>query len=168
MVLNMKKLSVILENCKSSGIKLQNYESDFLQSLFEHNLQGNYNLLLKSNVSFLVLKEFFSKSNIRYCDVKKNSYILEKLSNEFNDLLKEELGRNQSTPKFDDNNGYNISPEKIAFEKESVSITTGIEGENETLSIKSNNLGINVTKIFDDPEEAKLYSSNLSRKINSI
>ena len=163
----MKKLSLILENCKSSGIKLQNYESDFLQSLFEHNLQGNYNLLLESDVSFLVLKEFFNKSNIRYCDVEKNSYILDKLSKEFNELIKEELGRNQSTPKFDDNDGYNISPEKIAFEKENVSITTGIEGENETLAIKSKSLGINVTKHFDDPEEAILYSRNLSRKINS-
>ena len=163
----MKKLSLILENCKSSGIKLQNYESDFLQSLFEHNLQGNYNLLLESDVSFLVLKEFFNKSNIRYCDVEKNSYILDKLSKEFNELIKEELGRNQSTPKFDDNDGYNISPEKIAFEKEDLSITNGIEGENEILAIKSKSLGINVIKRFDDPEEAKLYSRNLSRKINS-
>lgn len=156
----MKKLSSLLENCNSAGLKLQNYESDYLQSLFELNLQGNYNLLLENKFCLLLLKEFFNNSIIRYCDTENNSFLLEKISKEFSRLVKEEVGRNYHTV---DNDG--ISPEEISADKGAY-FKNGIDphSEDECTVIKVKNK--TVLKTFDSPEAAQLYSRNASRMYN--
>jgi hypothetical protein len=161
----MKKLSTLLENCNSVGLKLQKYESDYLQSIFELNLQGNYNLLLKSNVCLLLLKEFFNKSTIRYCDTKNNIFLIEKISKEFKEAVKEAVGRNQKSKVFSDNSGYNISPENIASVNGAI-FDSGIDvnSGDEYTTIKTK--GETTIKTFNSKEEAQLYSRNVSRMFN--
>ena len=156
----MKKLSTLLENCNSVGLKLQNYESDYLQSLFELNLQGNYNLLLENKLCLLLLREFFNKSTIRYCDTVNNSFLLEKISKEFNNVVKEEVGKNYHTV---DNDG--ISPQEISADKDAY-FENGIDSHSgdECTIIKIKNK--TEIKTFDSPEAAQRYSSEVSRMYN--
>lgn len=162
----MKKLSTLLENSNSSALKLNNYECDYLDSLFELNLQGNYNLLLENNNCILILNEFFNKSTIRYCDTEKNSFLIEKISKEIKDTLKEDApGRNRKSKVFSDNGGYNISPEKISSEKGAY-FENGINqhtGDECTIIKIEDEVTL---KSFDSPEEAQLYSRNVSRMYN--
>ena len=162
----MKKLSTLLENCNSSALKLNNYESDYLDYLFELNLQGNYNLLLENNNCILILNEFFNKSTIRYCDTEKNRLLIKKISKEIKDILKEDVsGRNRESKVFSDNGGYNIPPEKISSEKGAY-FENGINphtGDECTIIKIEDEVTL---KSFNSPEEAQLYSRNVSRMYN--
>jgi hypothetical protein len=162
----MKKISTLLENCNCVGLKFQSYEADYLDSIFELNLQGNYNLLLESNNCILILNEFFNKSMIRYCDTEKNIFLIEKIAKEIKEFIKEAApGRNKKSKVFLDNGGYNISPEKISAEKNGY-FESGINPHtgDECTTIKIED---EVTlKSFDSPEAAQLYSRNVSRMFN--
>jgi hypothetical protein len=105
----MNELSIFLRNCKSAGLYLNDYESKYLKDIFEENFGGNYSELSNSESSYLLLKEFFDKSTIRYAN--NNKFLLEKISKEFsyevskymnnhnNNMLNESVGRNLHTAK---------------------------------------------------------------------
>ena len=103
----MNELSNFLRKCKSSGIYLNDYEAKFLKHIFESNFNSSYLELADKNNSYLLLKEFFDKSTIRYCN-NKNNFLLEKISKEFSnqvidyiasDLREHSVGRNLHTAK---------------------------------------------------------------------
>lgn len=153
----MINLSKVLEICKSSGIVINKSESEYIQYLFESMFNENYNNLLNKNNCYDLLNEFFEKSTIRYCDIEKNNFILEKISKEMSEnvyTILFENGRDLHTPSRRD--GDSISDVEILRQKK-----TDVEDGIDTYS-GDNVLNIDGETIrFDDQDQANIYKKDL-------
>lgn len=155
----MTKLSKILEICKSSGIVIKKSESAYIEYIFETVFNEDYNNLLNKDNCHYLLKEFFNKSTIRYCDIEKNNFILEKISKEMSENVYDilfEVGRNLHTGKRKD--GPTISDVEVLRNK-NINVSDGIDSDGDSF------LDINGEMIkFDDPDHYNTYLNNLKSK----
>ena len=105
------------------------------------------------------LNKFFSRCSVRYLCPSKHRNSIKKLSK----LLNEEIGKNYQTIP---NDGFNITPEKC-LDGWDIDVTIDSFEGDDSLYIEDPYNNSRSIK-FDDVEEAKLYSRNVSRKINLI
>jgi len=155
----MTKLSKILENCKSSGIILNKSESMYIEYLFEIMFKENYNNLLDKDNCYYLLNEFFNKSTIRYCDIEKNKFIIEKISKEMSSNVYHhlfEVGRNLHTAKR--KGGPTISDVEVLRNK-NINVSDGINHDGNSF-LKINDETIE----FDDPDHYNVYLNSLKSK----
>jgi len=155
----MTKLSKILENCKSSGIIFKKSESEYIEYLFEIMFNENYNKLLDKDNCYYILNEFFNKSTIRYCDIEKNKFILEKISKEMSNNIYDylfEVGRNLHTGKR--KGGPSITDVEVLRSKD-INVSDGMKHNGDSF-LKINDQTID----FDDPDHYNVYLNNLKTK----
>ena len=142
---------------ESFNILIHNYEAKYLQNLFEEKFGNDYMLLKEKKNCYILLKEFFKSTEIRYVD---NKNIKENISN-FTSLIKEEIGRNYHN--YEDS--QNLDIRKI-LQQDKIDITKGISGYTgkNNVTIKTD-LGLEANIDFDSEEEAELYSKNAAYKL---
>ena len=142
---------------ESFNILIHNYEAKYLQNLFEEKFSNDYMLLKEKKNCYLLIKEFFKSTEIRYVNeknIKENIY-------KFTGLLKEEIGRNYHN--YEDS--QNLDIRKI-LQQDDIEVSKGISGYTgkNNISVKTN-AGLEVNIDFDSEEEAELYSKNAAYKL---